>query len=39
MRGGFTEAEYTQEIDFVRQNLRSLAPSEPHWQEYLNAWA
>ena len=39
MRGGFTEAEYAQEIDFVRQNLQALAPAEPHWQQYLQAWA
>ena len=29
MRGGFTEAEYEQEIAFVRQNLQSLADAEP----------
>ena len=39
MRGGFTEAEYGQEIAFVQQNLQALAPQEPHWQEYLQAWA
>ena len=38
MRCGFTEAEYQQEIDFVKQSLGALAPSEPHWQEYLAAW-
>ncbi len=38
MRGGFTEAEYAQEIDFVRESLHALAPTEPHWQEYLRAW-
>ena len=38
MRGGFTEAEYAQEIDFVRQNLQALAPDESHWQQYLQAW-
>jgi 3'-5' exonuclease len=38
MRGGLTEAEYGQEIAFVQQNLRALAPQEAHWQEYLQAW-
>ena len=36
MRGGFTEAEYEQEITFVKQTLGDIA--EPHWQEYLSAW-
>jgi len=39
MRCGFTEAEYDQEIAFVKQTLGTLAPDEPHWQEYLAAWA
>jgi len=39
MRGGFTEAEYEQEITFVKQSLGALAPDEAHWQEYLAAWA
>ena len=39
MRGGLTEAEYEQEIAFVRQNLQAWLPTEPHWQEYLQAWA
>jgi 3'-5' exonuclease len=34
MRGGFTEAEYEQEIAFVKETL-ALAPTEPHWEEYL----
>jgi predicted PolB exonuclease-like 3'-5' exonuclease len=38
MRGGFTEAEYDQEIDFVKQSLSQLAPAEEHWREYLGAW-
>jgi hypothetical protein len=38
MRCGFTEAEYEQEIAFVKQSLAALAPTEPHWQEYLAAW-
>ena len=39
MRGGFTEAEYAQEIAFVQDELGNLSPQEPHWQEYLQAWA
>ena len=39
MRCGFTEAEYEQEIAFVKQTLGELAPMESHWQEYLAAWA
>ena len=38
MRGGFTEAEYEQEIAFVKSTLGTLAPQEAHWQEYLAAW-
>ena len=38
MRGGFTEAEYDQEIAFVKETLGQLAPSEVHWDEYLKAW-
>jgi predicted PolB exonuclease-like 3'-5' exonuclease len=38
MRGGLTEAEYAQEIDFVKATLGNLSPLEPHWQEYLAAW-
>jgi hypothetical protein len=38
MRGGFTDAEYAQEITFVQEQLGNLAPQEPHWQEYLQAW-
>jgi predicted PolB exonuclease-like 3'-5' exonuclease len=38
MRGGFTEAEYEQEIAFVKESLDGLAPTEAHWQEYLAAW-
>ncbi|HYE40246.1 MAG TPA: 3'-5' exonuclease [Ramlibacter sp.] len=37
MRCGFTEAEYEQEIAFVKQSLAGL--DEPHWKEYLAAWA
>lgn len=38
MRGGFTEAEYDQEIAMVKDTLAQLAPQEAHWQEYLAAW-
>ncbi len=39
MRGGLTEAEYEQEIAMVKETLGNLAPGEPHWDEYLKAWA
>lgn len=39
MRGGLTEAEYAQEMAFVRQNLQSLSSGQTHWQEYLQAWS
>jgi len=39
MRGGLTEAEYEQEIALVKETLGNLAPMEPHWNEYLQAWA
>ncbi len=39
MRGGFTPEEYDREIAYVRETLGHLAPDEPHWQEYLAAWA
>ena len=39
MRGGCTEAEYDTEISHVKQSLAALTASEPHWQEYLAAWA
>jgi predicted PolB exonuclease-like 3'-5' exonuclease len=38
MRGGFTEAEYEQEIAYVKESLGNLAPTENHWDEYLKAW-
>ena len=38
MRAGLTEAEYEQEIAFVKDTLASLVPAEPHWQQYLAAW-
>jgi predicted PolB exonuclease-like 3'-5' exonuclease len=37
MRGGFTEPEYEREIAFVRESLGAI--DEPHWREYLAAWA
>lgn len=39
MRGGFTEAEYAQEIDFIKDQVGRLSGQEPHWQEYLQAWS
>jgi predicted PolB exonuclease-like 3'-5' exonuclease len=36
MRGGFTEAEYEREIEFVKSTLSGI--DEPHWKEYLAAW-
>jgi 3'-5' exonuclease len=36
MRGGFTDAEYDREIDFVKKTLEGI--TEPHWAEYLQAW-
>ncbi|MDP3888341.1 3'-5' exonuclease [Hydrogenophaga sp.] len=38
MRGGLTEAEYEQEIGYVKKALGKLAPTESHWDEYLRAW-
>ena len=38
MRGGLTEAEYAAEIALARESLAALAPAEPHWAEYLQAW-
>jgi predicted PolB exonuclease-like 3'-5' exonuclease len=38
MRGGLTEAEYEQEIGYVKEALGKLAPTESHWDEYLRAW-
>jgi 3'-5' exonuclease len=38
MRGGFTEAEYDQEIAYVKETLGNLAATEGHWDEYLKAW-
>ena len=36
MRGGLNEAEYEQEIKFVKETLANV--DEPHWAEYLAAW-
>ena len=38
MRGGLTDAEYTQEIELVKDALAGLVDTEPHWREYLDAW-
>jgi len=38
MRGGLLEKEYEQEIAMVKETLGNLAPTEPHWDEYLKAW-
>jgi hypothetical protein len=37
MRGGFTEAEHEREIALARESLAAI--DEPHWAEYLAAWA
>ena len=37
MRGGLTDDEYTQEVTMVRATLAAI--DEPHWREYLAAWA
>jgi predicted PolB exonuclease-like 3'-5' exonuclease len=37
MRGGFTEAEHEREVALAREALAKL--DEPHWAEYLAAWA
>jgi 3'-5' exonuclease len=39
MRCGFTEEEYEQEVALVKRSLGDLAATEPHWHEYLAAWA
>lgn len=36
MRGGFSQAEYANEIALVRETLGGL--EEPHWRQYLLAW-
>ena len=38
MRGGLLDKEYEQEITLVKDSLAALAPTEPHWDEYLRAW-
>jgi hypothetical protein len=38
MRGGLTEAEYEQEIGYVKEALGKRAPTESHLDEYLRAW-
>lgn len=37
MRGGFTDAEHDRELALVRETLEQI--DEPHWPEYLAAWA
>ncbi len=37
MRGGFTEAEHEREMALARESLTAI--DEPHWAEYLAAWA
>jgi 3'-5' exonuclease len=37
MRGGFTEAEHAREVALARDSLKAI--DEPHWAEYLAAWA
>jgi 3'-5' exonuclease len=37
MRGGFTEAEHERETALARDSLKAI--DEPHWAEYLAAWA
>jgi len=40
MRGRFTEAEHPREVTRTREALQALAgPQQPHWAEYLQAWA
>ncbi len=36
MRGGLRQAEYEQEIEFVKNSLAQEAAA--HWKEYLDAW-
>lgn len=36
MRGGFSETEYAQEVQMVRNTL--AAHAEPHWKQYVDAW-
>lgn len=37
MRGGFSEAEHAREVALARESLARI--DEPHWAEYLAAWA
>jgi predicted PolB exonuclease-like 3'-5' exonuclease len=36
MRGHWSESQYAQEVELVRESLRAL--DAPHWREYLAAW-
>jgi predicted PolB exonuclease-like 3'-5' exonuclease len=38
MRGGLRSEEYQQEMRTVRETLRALVATEPHWNDYLAAW-
>jgi len=38
MRGGMLDKEYAQEIGLIKETLGNLAATEPHWDEYLQAW-
>ena len=38
MRGGLRTEEYEREMQTVRQTLRDLVVTEPHWNDYLAAW-
>lgn len=31
--------DHAQKSGLVRDSLAALAPAEPHWDEYLRAWA
>ena len=37
MRGGFTAAEHEREVALARESIGKI--DEPHWAEYLSAWA
>lgn len=36
MRGHWSESQYAQEVELVRESLRAL--DAPHWRDYLAAW-
>ena len=39
MRGGLSPQEHADEIDLVRRTVGEWAATEPHWAEYMQAWA